>query len=82
METARGIIQIESGKNYYWRASRDESAHSAGAFANTRRKGGTVGVGLDPGEGCGARRDQRGSGGAMMALEGRRERPGRHDLAV
>lgn len=29
METARGIIQIESGKNYYWRATRPEPAHSA-----------------------------------------------------
>lgn len=28
METARGIIQIESGKNYYWRASRGR----AGSF--------------------------------------------------
>jgi len=31
METARGIIQIESGKNYYWRATRPEPAHSAGS---------------------------------------------------
>lgn len=36
METARGIIQIESGKNYYWRATRPEPAHSAGSHLRIR----------------------------------------------
>lgn len=37
METARGIIQIESGKNYYWRATRArEPAHSAGSHLRIR----------------------------------------------
>lgn len=36
METARGIIQIESGKNYYWRATRTEPAHSAGSHLRIR----------------------------------------------
>lgn len=35
METARGIIQIESGKNYYWRATRARAGSFRGiAFAN------------------------------------------------
>lgn len=37
METARGIIQIESSKNYYWRATRSEPAHSAGSRLRIRR---------------------------------------------
>lgn len=36
METARGIIQIESGKNYYWRATRPEPAHSARSHLRIR----------------------------------------------
>lgn len=38
METARGIIQIESGKNYYWRATLagPEPAHSAGSHLRIR----------------------------------------------
>lgn len=62
METARGIIQIESGKNYYWRATRPEPVHSAGS--HLRIRGGKEESG---GRGRGRKRESEEERGSRVA---------------
>lgn len=75
METARGIIQIESGKNYYWRASRGRAGSFRGRICEYEEEKRSCRSQVEVGGGGGGGRISR-RGEGERKLEREKERGG------